>query len=129
MPDEPPRVAPSRIAPLVTAGTPWTIGPPDRPGVARVARAVRAARRRGLPLLASIECADGPCCVRYRADLRRTPDVPWVALWSSEDRVAGEDALPPVEATSAVDVGGSHLGLVLSRRGRQAIVEAVDPPR
>jgi len=119
---------PDLVTRLVTVGTPWSIGPPDRPGVARVTRAVRAARRHGLPLLASIECADGPCCEAYRADLRRRPDAPWVALWSSADRVAGDDARPPIEATSSRDVGGSHLGLVLSHRGRRAIAEALMAP-
>lgn len=117
---------PDLVERLVTVGTPWTIGPPDRFAVAQMTALVRGARRMGLPLLASIDCADGSCCTTFREDLRSTPSVPWTALWSSTDRVAGADSRPPPEADVAVDVDASHLGLVRSQTGIDAIRAVLD---
>lgn len=117
---------PVAVTRLVTAGTPWTIGPPDRPGVAAVSTALRAARRRGLDLLPSIDCATAPCCETFRADLHTTPPrARWTALWSSRDRIAGQDAHPPPDADDDRDTGTSHVGFVTDPRGRRAILDAL----
>jgi pimeloyl-ACP methyl ester carboxylesterase len=106
---------PDLVRRLVTIATPWSVGPPDRPGVAAVARGLRALRGRGVDLVPSIDCGDGECCAGYREDLGRKPAVPWTALWSSADRVAGDDSRAPAAADSAVDLGTGHLGAVLDR--------------
>jgi pimeloyl-ACP methyl ester carboxylesterase len=112
---------PDLVDRLVTAGTPWTIGPPDRPGVATVARVLRRARALGVDLLPSLDCGHADCCTTFREDLHRKPTARWTALWSSMDRMAGADAAPPAEADESVDVGVSHLGLVTSHAGRGAV--------
>jgi pimeloyl-ACP methyl ester carboxylesterase len=115
---------PDLVGVLVTVCTPWTLGPPDRPGVATVGRALRFGRRHGVDLLGSIDCADGACCSDLRPDLAQVPVAPWTALWSSADRIAGDDARC-TGATRTVDLGTSHLGAVLSVEGWRAIGEAL----
>jgi triacylglycerol lipase len=103
---------PDNVTRLVTVATPWTIGPPDRPGVAAVAGVVRTLRRRGLKLMGSIDCASGTCCADYRRDVVKKPAARWSALWSSTDRFAGDDARAPREADNAVDLRVGHVGAV-----------------
>lgn len=119
---------PELVSSLITVATPWTVGPPDRPGVEAVARAVRIARRGGFRGWASIDCARGACCSRFRTDLRRVPEPPWTAIWSSTDGIAGDDAQPPAEAPVTVDIRTSHTGAVLSVAGWRAIAAALTPP-
>jgi pimeloyl-ACP methyl ester carboxylesterase len=116
---------PELVRRLGTVGTPWSIGPPDRPGVAAIAAAVRSLRRRGVDVLASIDCRDGDCCVAYRRDVDVKPAVPWTAIWSSADSIAGNDGRPPAVADHAVDVPVSHLALVRDPRAIDAIAEAL----
>ena len=116
---------PDAVARLITVGTPWTIGPPDRPGVAIGTAVVRGLRRLGVPVMGSIDCATGDCCAAYRRDLAAPLSVRWVAIWSSRDRVAGEDSRPPAEADVVLDVDASHLGLVRSEAGIAAIRSAL----
>ena len=119
---------PERVDALVTAGTPWTVGPPARPGVDAVAQVIRRVTWRGRPVLGAIDCAHASCCADFRADLERKPVARWTALWSSRDRIAGDDARPPDEADAARDIGTTHLGFVLSGTGRGAIASALDVP-
>jgi pimeloyl-ACP methyl ester carboxylesterase len=119
---------PDAVDRLVTVVTPWTIGPPDRPGVALATRALRGLRRRGVDVLASIECADGPCCARFRDDVAATPAATWTACWSSQDRVAGADARNPSGADRTVDLQTGHLGAVLARAGIRQVADEVDAP-
>jgi pimeloyl-ACP methyl ester carboxylesterase len=116
---------PDLVTRLVTVATPWSIGPPDRVGVAQVAAVVRAARRVGIDVMGSIDCATGECCARYRADLVTKPSARWTAVWSSTDRFAGGDSRPPAAADDALDVRTSHAGAVTSRRGIDAIAAAL----
>lgn len=110
---------------LVTVATPWTIGPPDRPGVRAATRAIRAARRRGIDVMASIDCTAGPCCDRFRVDLDRKPRARWIALWSARDRIAGAGGRPPVSADVTVDTGLSHVGAITSSGGIAHVVRAL----
>lgn len=112
---------PELVASLVTVGTPWSIGPPNRPGIALTTSLVRMVRRLGLPVLGSIDCRDGPCCTTFRADLRAAPTVPWTAVWSPHDRITGDDSRPPPEASVVIDVDATHLGLVRAEAGINAI--------
>jgi pimeloyl-ACP methyl ester carboxylesterase len=113
---------PDTITRLVTIATPWTIGPPARPGVAAVAGALRALRRRGLNVMGSLDCATGSCCVDYRRDVAAKPAARWSALWSSTDRFAGDDARPPREADNAVDLRTGHVGAVTNAAAIARIV-------
>jgi pimeloyl-ACP methyl ester carboxylesterase len=108
---------PDLVARLVTVATPWSIGPPARPGVEQVATVIRALRQRGLNLMGSIDCATGECCARFRADVAAKPQATWSALWSSTDRFAGDDARPPRAADNAVDTRTGHVGAVTSAKG------------
>ncbi|HEX4906680.1 MAG TPA: alpha/beta hydrolase [Acidimicrobiales bacterium] len=117
---------PELVERLITVGTPWTIGPPDRPGVAMGTAMVRGLRRLGVPVMGSIDCAAGECCTDYRRDLTAPLTVRWVAVWSSRDRVAGEDSRPPTDADVVLDVDASHLGLVRSEAGVAAIRSALN---
>jgi pimeloyl-ACP methyl ester carboxylesterase len=116
---------PDLVSRLITVSTPWSIGPPDRPGVAAVTAALQRVRRAGLPVMASIECATGECCVQFREDMARKPAAPWTALWSSTDRFAGDDAFPPPEADKRVDLRTGHVGAVTSGAARATIVAEV----
>lgn len=113
---------PDLVRRLVTVVTPWSIGPPDRPGVEMVAGVMRALRRRGLPVMGAIDCATATCCIQFRAAVEEKPAVPWTALWSSRDRFAGEDARPPRSADNARDIRTGHVGAVTTATGIAAIV-------
>ncbi|MDQ2648609.1 MAG: alpha/beta fold hydrolase [Actinomycetota bacterium] len=114
---------PDLIRALVTVGTPWSIGPPEKPGVEQVAKALRFVRHRGLDLMPSLECGQGPCCTAFRADLLATPTATWTALWSSTDRVAGDEGRPPRSADEEFDLRLGHLAMVTTPRGRRAIAD------
>jgi pimeloyl-ACP methyl ester carboxylesterase len=113
---------PDLVACLITVVTPWALGPPDRPGVAAVTRVVRGARRLGVNVMGSIDCATGDCCVDYRRDVAAKPPARWTALWSSTDRVAGDDGRPPRATDNAVDIRTSHTGAVTSPAGKEAVL-------
>src|SRR5581483_3926501 len=52
---------PDLVSRLVTVCTPWTLGPPDRPGVSMIAGAIGFVRARGAQVLDSLDCASGDC--------------------------------------------------------------------
>ena len=112
------------VATLVSVCTPWTIGPPDRPGVELGNRMLGFARAHGLSRFASIKCADGPCCERFRHDMAQVPAARWTLLWSSRDSIASDEARAE-GADATIDLGTSHLGAVLSVEGWQAIADAI----
>ena len=114
---------PETVTRLVTVATPWTIGPPARPGVSAGAGALRALRRRGVNVMGSIDCATGSCCVDYRRDAAAKPAARWSALWSSTDRFAGDDSRPPREADNAIDLRTGHVGAVTNASAIARIVE------
>lgn len=118
---------PELVTQLVTVCTPWSIGPPERPGVGSVTAVLKRVRQAGLPIMGSIECADGPCCSAYRQDVAAKPSVRWSALWSSTDRVAGDDGRPPRLADDIIDIRTSHTGAVTSRVGRETIAATLRP--
>ena len=107
---------PDAVRKIVTAGTPTSIGPPRRWGVPLVAAALRR-----LPVNLALECATGRCCSSFRADLSKPVNVPWTSIWSPVDRIVPDARR---DGTSSVQVRVSHLGLVTSRAGRDAIVRA-----
>jgi pimeloyl-ACP methyl ester carboxylesterase len=110
---------------LVSVCTPWSIEPPARPGVVATTRAVQALRRRGLPVLGSVDCATGTCCTAFREEMEQRPAAGWTALWSSTDTIGAELSRPPAAADRSVDLRTSHLGGVLSVPGWQAIATAL----
>lgn len=114
-----------KVSDLVTICTPWTIGPPDRPGVAVAAGMVRFLRRHRVDMMGSIDCADGGCCTRFRAEMTATPQAAWTAIWSSQDGIGGSDAMPPAEADHAVDISTTHLGAIASIPAWNAIRAAL----
>ena len=116
---------PDAVERLITVATPWTIGPPDRPGVAVMSGLVRRLRRAGWSGFGSIDCGSGPCCERFRVDVDATPSARWIALWSRRDRMAGDDATPPASADAVIETGLSHLGAVTPARGQQLIGDAL----
>jgi pimeloyl-ACP methyl ester carboxylesterase len=120
--------APEAIGTLVTVCTPWSIEPPDRPGVAASTRAVQALRRRGIDVLASVDCAAGPCCAALRREVLQRPAARWVALWSSTDSIGGALSVRPAGAAVSKDLRTSHVGGVLSVAGWRAIGEALAEP-
>lgn len=113
---------PDTVTRLVTVNTPWSIGPPDRPGVAAVGAVLRGLRSRGLDVMGSIDCGTGACCVEFRRDVAAKPQARWSALWSTTDRFAGGDARPPRAADNVVDTRTGHVGAVTSQQGIAAIV-------
>jgi pimeloyl-ACP methyl ester carboxylesterase len=113
---------PDTVTKLVTVATPWSLGPPDRPGVGAVSAVVRTLRRRGLNVMGSIDCASGTCCADYRRDVVATPAARWSALWSSTDRFAGDDARPPRAADNALDLRTGHVVAVTNAAAIARIV-------
>lgn len=116
--------APDLVASLVTVCTPWAIGPPERPGVAAMTDLTRFARRHGIDILGSIECAQGPCCRDFRDQMDAVPACPWTLIRSTADRIAGDQACVPGASTETV-IATSHLGAVLSTQGWGAIGDAL----
>jgi pimeloyl-ACP methyl ester carboxylesterase len=114
-----------RVSDLVTVCTPWTIGPPDRPGVAVTTGAVRFLRRHGVDTMGSVDCADGDCCTQFRAEMTAKPPAAWTAIWSSRDGIGGRDAMPPAAADDAVDIATTHLGSIASVPAWTAIAAAL----
>jgi pimeloyl-ACP methyl ester carboxylesterase len=112
---------PEVVERLVTVVTPWALGPPDKPGVRVVASALRSLHRVGLPVLGALDCATADCCAQFRVDMDARPSARWTALWSSTDRIAGDDGAPPRAADNAIDIRTSHLGAVTSQAGIAAI--------
>lgn len=113
------RRRPDRVIHLVTAGTPRTIGPPDRPGVA-----VTASILRRIPNPIGLDCATADCCAAFRRDLATRVAVPWTALWSRRDRIVPpHDAL--LDGANQIEIDATHLGLVTSRQGRNAIARVL----
>jgi pimeloyl-ACP methyl ester carboxylesterase len=116
--------APDLVERLITVCTPWALGPPDRPGVAAVTKAIKGARRHGLDVLGSVDCADGPCCAVFRQQMSVRPRCPWTAIRSTADGIAGDQARvegPDREIVTST----THLGAILSVAGWQAIAEAL----
>ena len=110
---------PDRVVRLVTAGTPQAIGPPDNPFISVIAAALRH-----IPNPIGLDCGTGECCAQFRHDLDAKVAVPWTVVWSGRDRV-----VPPrdllTHGAQRVEVDASHVGLVTSRAGRDAIAKVV----
>lgn len=118
---------PEHIGLVVTLGTSSAgIGLPTQGLVGLASRGLALMSRVGGPRLASLDCGDGPCCERLRAELARPRPTGTVhaAL------VATRDGFIPSASTSfpdakQVDVPTGHLGLALSIPGWTAVAEAL----
>ena len=113
---------PDLIEQVITVGTPWAVGPPNRFGVPQMAAVLRRAGPRAGRLMAAVDCGTADCCSELRADLDRPPVAHWTALWSSRDRIAGVLGRPPANADDEEDLRLGHLRMIVGRRGRQAIM-------
>ena len=108
---------PDAVRQVITVGTPASIGPPQRWGVPLLTAALRR-----LPINLALDCATGPCCASFRRDLAKPVTVSWTSLWSPIDRIVDD---PLRNDADSVEVRASHIGLVTSRTGRDAIVKAM----
>jgi len=108
---------------LVTLGTPFDLYGVSVPLRLQVA-ALAVAGSLGVPGLFTVACFYGSCCTGFHDDLRAVPDVPFVAVYSREDRlVRWQACLDP--AAHTVEVPGSHLGLLVDREPLRAVAEAL----
>lgn len=108
---------------LVTLGTPFDVYGVSVP-LRLQAAALAVAGTLGVPGLFTLSCFLGSCCVRFHDQLRSVPDVPFVAVYSREDRlVRWRACLDP--AAHPVEVPGSHLGLLVDREPLLAVAEAL----
>jgi alpha-beta hydrolase superfamily lysophospholipase len=108
---------------LVTLGTPFDIYGVSLP-LRLQAAALAVAGTLGVPGLFTVACFYGSCCTRFRRELRSVPDVPFTAIYSREDRlVRWRACLDP--AAHAVEVPGSHLGLLVDPEPLRAVAEAL----
>lgn len=108
---------------LVTLGTPF-----DLYGVSLPLRlqgaALAVAGSLGVPGLFTMACFYGSCCTGFHDDLRHVPDVPFVAVYSRDDRlVRWRACVDP--AAHLVEVPGSHLGLLVDPEPLRAVAEAL----
>jgi pimeloyl-ACP methyl ester carboxylesterase len=110
---------------LVTVATPWSVGPPQRRGMAIATNIIRTGRRLGVDMLPCLDCATDTCCQAFRADLTRKPTAHWHVLWSSRDSIAGPDAFPPSVADAHLDTRLGHVSSIASAVGISRIVEAL----
>lgn len=117
---------PEHVGLVVTLGTPVDVGL-VRLGVGRaVALGAGLLSRVGGPRLASLDCADGDCCARLRADLDRP--VPAGVVHAS--LVGTRDGFVPrpyatFPGAEELEVATGHLGLALSIPGWTAVAEAL----
>jgi pimeloyl-ACP methyl ester carboxylesterase len=117
---------PEHVSLVVTMGTAVDVGLPRVRLVRAAAGAAGLLRRFGVPLLAPLDCGEGACCTRLRADLER-PVPPGVAHASL---VAVRDGFVPrpygaFPAAKELEVATGHLGLALSIPGWTAVAEAL----
>ena len=80
---------PDRIAGVIALGSPLLDPLACHPVVRATGRAIAALGDRGVPGLMTSRCVDGPCCRRYRRELRAVfpPHVPLVSVYSRHDGV------------------------------------------
>lgn len=108
---------------LVTLGTPFDVYGVSVPLRVQAA-ALAVAGTLGVPGLFTLACFYGSCCTRFHDEIRHVPDVPFVAVYSREDRlVRWRACLDP--AAHTVEVPGSHLGLLVDREPLLAVAEAL----
>jgi hypothetical protein len=110
---------PDQVVRVVTIGTPRGIGPPDNPFISLIASALRH-----IPSPIGLDCATGECCAQFRHDLDAPVAAPWTAVWSRRDRIVPPDDLL-TDGARQIEVDASHVGLVTSREGRDAIAKVV----
>jgi triacylglycerol lipase len=107
-----------RVAGLVTLGSPLLDERAVHPNVWRTGAALARLGDRGVPGLLTSDCADGPCCARYRRERRaRFPgDVGFVSLYSRRDGI--------VDWHACLDPGARHVEVASSHAGMGAEVSA-----
>jgi hypothetical protein len=107
-------------------GTATDVGLPRLGLVRAAAGAFGLLSRVGVPRLASLDCGDGPCCARLRADLDRPlpTGVVHAALMASRDGFLPR-AYGCFPAAKELEVPTGHLGLALSIPGWSAVAEAL----
>lgn len=108
---------------LVTLGTPFDVYGVSLP-LRLQAGALAVAGTLGVPGLLTVACFYGSCCTQFHDALRGVPDVPFVAVYSREDRlVRWRACLDP--AARVVEVPGSHLGLLVDPEPWRAVAQAL----
>lgn len=117
---------PEHVGLVVTMGTAADVGLPRVRIIRAAAGAAGLLRRVGGPRLASLDCGDGACCTRLRADLDRP--VPAGVVHAS--LVAARDGFVPrasgtFPGAKELEVDTGHLGLAVSIPGWAAVAEAL----
>lgn len=118
---------PEHVGLVVTMGTATDVGL-GRLGLVRVAAgAMGLLSRVGGPRIASLDCGDGSCCARVRAELDRPVPmgIVHVALVAMRDGFVPRAYGRFSTATWELDVATGHLGLALSIPGWTAVAEAL----
>jgi triacylglycerol lipase len=118
---------PDLVRGLVMLGSP--VRDPLRvgPAVLGALRSVARLGGLGVPGMLSMECADGPCCAAFRADLAAPlPDaVRAVSIYSRSDGIVSWEAcLDPW--SDHVEVESSHTGMSVNPRVYRALAQVLD---
>ena len=103
---------PELIAGVVALGSPLLDELASHPAVHATARRIAALGDRGVPGLLSSQCADGPCCERYRRELRAPfpRQVPFFSVYSRFDGVVDWRSCLDPDAEQ-VEVMATHNGM------------------
>lgn len=107
---------PDLVAGVITLGSPLTRALALHPLVQLHVLAVGALGSLGVPGLFRHGCLNGPCCARFREDLRGafpTDEVGFVSIYSRSDGIVDWRACLDPDAEH-VEVSSSHLGMGVS---------------
>ena len=115
---------PELVSGIVTLGAPTVSQLDVHPVVLAHVAIIGALGVGGVPGLLTWSCLRGECCAEFRADLDRSLDVPYVAIYSRSDGIVNWRAcLDP--AAELVEVRASHLGMALNAEVYEEIAHAL----
>jgi pimeloyl-ACP methyl ester carboxylesterase len=118
---------PDCVRALVMLGSPVLDPLSVAPAVLGALRSVARLGGLGVPGMLSMECADGPCCAGFRADLAAAlPDgVRAVSIYSRSDGIVSwEMCLDP--SAEHVEVDSSHTGMAVNAQVYRVLAEVLD---
>src|SRR3954447_10156039 len=118
---------PESVRGLVMLGSPVCDPLSGGPAVLNALKSVARLGALGVPGMFSMECADGPCCARFRGDLAAPlpAGVRAVSVYSRSDGIVSWEACLDPWAEH-VEVDSSHTGMSVNPRVYRVIADVLD---